>query len=69
MQDKQEKARIGEQRDDPGRQGRYHFLLESGEAMDEAGLGAYLKRRADRAGAGSSSPSSGKDRTHPGTTK
>lgn len=28
--------------------GKYHFLLDTGEAMDETRLGAFLKRRAGR---------------------
>ena len=56
MQDKQKKARIGEKRDEPGRQGRYHFLLESGEAMDEHGLEAFLSRRGGKAKEKTSNP-------------
>ena len=45
----------GKQAERPGR-ARYHFLLESGEAMDEYGLEAYLSRRAGKAGDGTSNP-------------
>ena len=38
------------------RQGRYHFLLETGESMDETRLGAFLKKRAGKGEEENSNP-------------